>query len=348
MPRGPRLDAPGLLHHVWARGIDRRKIFLSDTDRLDFLSRLEKACLQDGVLIYAWCLMDNHFHLEMRSGEKPLGTVMKRVLTGYAMGFNRRNVRSGHLFENRYKSTVVDDEQYFLSLTRYIHLNPVRGGTVRSVAELARYRWTGHSVLMGYHRADWQDVDEVLSRFGNRVGPARRGLTAFMKTMEAGEDVSIFERNSANGGRRMAAERRRRAKKTEVELDGRIVGEGRFAMQVVKRIGGEQEKGRSSRFKNAKQRGERFHQLTETVCDRFGVSMEEFYRGGKRRAVSRARQALSYLSMTRFGMSAAEVGRAIGVSGQGVLKAAGRGQVVLRDMKLSEEELTGRAKGGGK
>ena len=346
MPRGPRSDAPGLLHHVWARGIERRKIFLSDEDRLDFLGRLGKACGEDGVLIYAWCLMDNHFHLQIRSGEKPLGVVMRRLLTGYAMGFNRRNARSGHLFQNRYKSTVVDDERYFLSLMRYIHLNPLRAGLVASVSALERYRWSGYSVLMGYRGLDWQDTDEVLSRFGKRVGPARRELSAFMGLKEAREEVAVFERlgvarNEKKEGKGRKTERGRGTGAPEGSRDGRIVGEGKFVRLVVEKARGDFGNRPLMRIEGAKQRGERFDRLVDAICDRFDVSKEELYGGNKRRAVSRARQVLSYVSTRCFGMSAAEVGRAIGVSGQGILKAAGQGRTVLGDMKLREEELTG-------
>ena len=134
MPRGSRIDAPGVLQHVMVRGIDRRRIFLNDGDREEFLSRLEGACERTGARLYAWCLMSNHLHLAMRTGE--LAKTMRSVLTGYAMYFNRRNRRHGHLFQNRYKSIIVDDEQYFAALARYIHLNPVRVRLVESVDAL--------------------------------------------------------------------------------------------------------------------------------------------------------------------------------------------------------------------
>ena len=139
MPRTARLDASGILHHVRARGIERRKIFLNDFDREDFIRRLEAACADGAATIYAWCLMPNHFHLAIRTGSQPLARTMRRMLTGYATSFNRRNNRAGHLFQNRYKSTVVDDERYFLGLVRYIHLNPIRARIVEELDGLKLY-----------------------------------------------------------------------------------------------------------------------------------------------------------------------------------------------------------------
>src|SRR4030042_1544158 len=147
MPRGPRLDAPGVLHHVMVRGIDRAAIFKGDADREDFLSRLDELCANGAAAVYAWCLMDNHLHLAIRAGGRPLATTMRRLLTGYAMGFNRRHGRVGHLFQNRYKSVVVEEERYFLALVRYIHRNPLRAELVASVEALAAYPWSGPAAL---------------------------------------------------------------------------------------------------------------------------------------------------------------------------------------------------------
>jgi putative transposase len=148
MPRGPRLDAPGILHHVMVRGIERTAIFVDDRDREDFLSRLEKVCADGAAVVYAWGLMDNHLHLAIHAGDRPLATTMRRLLTGYVVSFNRRHGRAGHLFQNRYKSVVVEEERYFLALVRYIHRNPLRAGLVASVDELAAYPWSGHAALV--------------------------------------------------------------------------------------------------------------------------------------------------------------------------------------------------------
>ena len=106
---------------------------------------------------------------------------MQRVLGGYAREFNRRHHRHGHLFQNRFKSVVVEADAYLLELVRYIHLNPVRAGLLADVAALDRYPWTGHARLMGVVDDGWQAVDSVLSLFGPRIGEARRAYRSFVE-----------------------------------------------------------------------------------------------------------------------------------------------------------------------
>jgi len=152
MPRQPRLDVPGLLQHVMARGIERREIFKDDKDRKSFLDRLSTILEETQTQCYAWALIPNHFHLLLRTGLTPLSKVMRRLMTGYAVTFNRRHKRSGHLFQNRYKSIVCEDDPYLLELIRYIYLNPLRASLVKDFKELDKYPWTGHSYILGKKR----------------------------------------------------------------------------------------------------------------------------------------------------------------------------------------------------
>jgi putative transposase len=149
MPRQARLDAPGALQHVMARGIERRKIFLDDKDRTSFLERLALILEETQTQCYAWALIPNHFHILLRIGTTPLSTVMRRLMTGYAVTFNIRHRRSGHLFQNRYKSVVCQEDTYLLELTRYIHLNPLRARLVEDLKSLDKYQWAGHSAILG-------------------------------------------------------------------------------------------------------------------------------------------------------------------------------------------------------
>jgi len=169
MPRSARLDAPGVMHHVIGRGIERRKIFLDDQDRVDFLSRLA-ALAQDGSMdLYAWSLLPHHFHLLCKTQRSPLASSRRRLLTGYVVKLNRRHGRHGHLFQNRYKSILCQEEAYLQGLVRYIHLNLLRAGLVGNLEELNRSPWSGHSALMGITQREWQDTAYVLSCFGRRT-----------------------------------------------------------------------------------------------------------------------------------------------------------------------------------
>jgi putative transposase len=128
MPQVPGLDAQGTLRHVIICGIEKGSIVRDDTDRKSFLDRMGLQALGSGTFIYAWSLMTNHAHIFLKSGTDGISTFMRGLLTGYAQYFNCRHRRLGHLFQNRYKSIICEEEAYFEKLVAYIHLNPLRAG----------------------------------------------------------------------------------------------------------------------------------------------------------------------------------------------------------------------------
>ena len=146
MPRQARIDAPGALHHIIARGIERRKIFYDEKDRDDFLQRLGEIETQSKTRCYAWALIPNHFHLLLKTGDTPIATLMRCLLSGYAGRFNRRHRRSGHLFQNRYKSILCQEDVYLKELVRYIHFNPLRAEIVKTLGRTQKlihiFYWT--------------------------------------------------------------------------------------------------------------------------------------------------------------------------------------------------------------
>jgi putative transposase len=156
MPRLARFDASGVLHHVMGRGIERKEIFFSDADRSDFLDRLAGLVEEGALDVYAWVLMPNQFHLLCKTRNRPLPSSMRKILTGYVVNLNRRHCRYGHLFQNRYKSIVCQEDRYLKELVRYIHLNLLRAGLVKDMAELSRNPWSGDSALMGKIKREWQ------------------------------------------------------------------------------------------------------------------------------------------------------------------------------------------------
>lgn len=176
MPRAARLDAPGVLHHVMARGIERRLLFRDDHDRDDFVARLAGLVAERAFVVYAWALLPNHFHLLVRIEQRPLARAMRSLLTGYAGAFNRRHRRSGHLFQNRYKSIVCEEDPYLLELVRYLQLNPLRAKVVPSLRALARYPYSGHAALLDTWPRAWQETEAVLRRFSPQGGGKGSGL----------------------------------------------------------------------------------------------------------------------------------------------------------------------------
>jgi len=162
------------------RGIERRPIFRDTKDRADFLARLAALADAGALVVYAWALLPNHAHLLVRTGQRPLARSMRSLLTGYAGTFNRRHHRVGHLFQNRYKSVVVEEGAYLVELVRYLHLNPLRAGILRDLRALDRYPWTGHAALCGRAEYAWQATGEILAQFGRDRRRARAAYRAFV------------------------------------------------------------------------------------------------------------------------------------------------------------------------
>jgi REP element-mobilizing transposase RayT len=167
---------------IWmVRGIERGLIVIDDEDRHSFIKLLGKAAVATGTTIYAWALMSNHAHILLKSGNAGLSKFMRKFLTGYATQFNGRHHRRGHLFQNRYKSIVCEEDTYFLKLVSYIHLNLLRTSLVKSLEELDHYPWSGHALILKHLDHDWQDRDYVLQYFGDREGLAKQAYREFMR-----------------------------------------------------------------------------------------------------------------------------------------------------------------------
>lgn len=172
MPRGPRIDFPGAMHHVYARGIEKRNIFIDDSDRIFFLEKVGANLSRWGIQCLAWALMPNHFHLLLRSTEGLLPSFMRCLLTVYSKYFNEKHGRVGHFFQNRYNSPIVGKPAYFREVVRYIHLNPLRSGIVPSVGDLEDYLWTGHRKIVAGGYPGWQETDFLRKEFGGEsAGP---------------------------------------------------------------------------------------------------------------------------------------------------------------------------------
>jgi len=125
------------------RGIEKRDIVDDDKDRLDSVFRMGELAVKTKTSINAWALMNNHAHILLRSREIGLSMFMRRLLSGYASSYNRRHRRYGHLFQNRYKSIICQENLYFMELVRLSHLNPLRAGTADSLIKLDHYKGVG-------------------------------------------------------------------------------------------------------------------------------------------------------------------------------------------------------------
>ena len=126
MPRTQRVRSNSGYYHIMLRGNERKNIFLSDEDKLRFMETVYEKKQEARFYLHSFCLMDNHIHLMLSEGLEDISSVMKRVTVSYVYYFNKKHKRVGHLFQDRFKSEVVDEDSYALSLARYIHQNPVK------------------------------------------------------------------------------------------------------------------------------------------------------------------------------------------------------------------------------
>jgi REP element-mobilizing transposase RayT len=185
MARPPRLDAPGVTHHVWSRAVEGRPIFVerSDGDRL--VGRLDALCEALRSRCFAWTLMSNHLHLVIRTDEGCLSRFMHRMKTAFAGGYNKQRSRQGHVFQSRFGSRVVRDEGDLVNLIRYVHKNPLQAGLVADLEGLSHYRWCGHAALVGRRPAfAFEAVDDALACFASDRTLARLAYQAQLERDE--------------------------------------------------------------------------------------------------------------------------------------------------------------------
>jgi REP element-mobilizing transposase RayT len=178
MARPTRIEFPGALYHVTARGNERKAIFRDDADRSKYLERLAHYRDSLGFKLLAYCLMDNHVHLAIESGKVPLSRIMARLQSSYTQYFNRRHRRVGHLFQGRYKSLLVERDRYALGLLRYIHENPVKAAVTKRPAD---YRWSSDRYYRTGAGPAWLDVDRLLSMLGRSRAEAIRGYRRLLR-----------------------------------------------------------------------------------------------------------------------------------------------------------------------
>jgi putative transposase len=334
MPRKARIDAPGALHHVIVRGINKRIIFKDNLDRDDFLGRLGGLVSETETKCFAWALMPNHVHLLLRTGWVPVAKLMQRLLTGYAVRFNRRHRRHGHLYQNRYKSILCEADAYLKELVRYIHLNPLRADLVADLKELNSHPYTGHSALMGHSAPIWQSTDAVLRLFGNSTSKARHHYFDFVS-----KGISEGRRPDLTGGGLVRsvggwqALKKLRRSGSRVKGDERILGGTEFVEQILNHAGEDFD----LKYRIHLARPD-LPELIEKTADFFNIAVRDLETAGKNSALSRARAALCHLAVKKFMYRCVDVSRALHLSQSTVSKAIGRWSQ-MKDRAAIEERL---------
>ena len=328
MPRTARLDTPGLLHHIMIRGIERRRIFNDDKDRENIIERLSILLPETKTQCYAWSFLSNHAHFLFRSGPHGIAVLMRRLLTGYAVSYNKRHRRHGQLFQNRYKSVICQEDRYFQELVRYIHLNPLRAKIVTDLKELDRYSYCGHSALMGKKKRQWQDIEYVLGFFGKRIGKARKEYRSYVE-----KGIPMGRRPELVGGGLIRSlggwdevKKMRLAGQDRIKSDQRILGESDFVMDVLSEANEN-----FSRKYRLKSRGINFEKVAERVSLLFDLEKDYITGRGRQRNRVRARDLLCYWCAIELRIPMADLSKRLDMTLAAVSYAVKRGEKIAKE-----------------
>ena len=330
MPRKSRIDAPGALHHIIFRGLERRKIFRDNKDRDNFLDRLGRVLQETGTTCYAWALIPNHAHLLLKTGNAPTSKVMQRVLTGHATYFNRRHRRHGKLLQNRYKSILCQQDVYLLELIRYIHLNPVRSGVIKDFQGLDAYKYTGHSAIMGKRAREWQDVSYVLRLFSKTLSQARRHYRKFIeKGIEQGHRPDLTGGGLIRSLGGWSAVKMQRGSAERIKSDERILGDGDFVEAILHQAQEHLE--------------ERYGLIAagmdiQAVANRVGgvlnVDSGMVWKKGKRPDIVKARSLFCYWAVRDLGITNRALAGQLRLTQPAVSISVRRGEKIAEDLKV--------------
>lgn len=274
MPRPLRVEIPGGIYHVVARGNERKAIFRDDEDRESYLGLLAGCSERLRFRLIAYCLMDNHVHVALERGRIALSELMRTLQSAYAQKFNRRHRRVGHLFQGRYKAFLVQDETHLMTPVRYIHMNPVVAGIVGSPGA---YRWSSDRYYRRQAGPAWLAVDLVLNRLASDPASARLAYGRIMASREEQtyEDLPTYR--------------------------GAIRGDRRFAGSV---LGASGEKPLMPRWTA--------ESVARSIAIAEGLSLSGLRKSGKLRNDSRARSIAAYLGKREAGISTAAMARCLG------------------------------------
>lgn len=190
MPRTARAISDNGIYHIMLRGINRQTIFEDDKDIERLIETVKRYKSISKYELYAYCIMSNHVHFLIKENEEPVPTSIKRISSSYVFWYNKKYERCGHLFQERFKSEVIENDDYFLTVLRYIHQNPMKAGIVKDISE---YKWSSYNEYIG--KTNIVDIDFVLEMFSSNKGSA---LTLFCEFNNQHNDDMCMENNEKN------------------------------------------------------------------------------------------------------------------------------------------------------
>lgn len=302
MARQLRIEYEGALYHVTSRGNQREKIFWDDKDREELKKILERTKERYDYILHAYIFMDNHYHLLIETPHANIKQLMQNINTSYTVYINRRHGRVGHLFQGRYKAFIVDKESYLLELGRYIHLNPVRAGIVKTPED---YRWSSYrDYIYGEGKEAFADTDDTLYYFSKKRSAATEKYRGFV-------NAGISEKSSLG------------------DAVGSILGDKTFREKIIKYLKGIPDKTEIPDIKKIKTR-HKVEDIVRVVTAYYGIGEDDLLK--RKKATQRQRKIALYLCKTLSGAKNSEIGRMFGITAQAVTNA-------IRDIeKIKEKE----------
>jgi len=315
MARRLRIQYSDAIYHVMARGNGRQDVVAGDSDRERLLTCLERAVKRSGWIAYAFVFLTNHLHLVLKTPRPNLARGMQLFLSSYANGWARLHRQSGHLFQGRYRTELVEDETYLWVLTRYVHLNPVRAGLV---AQPDAWRW---SSCPGYFsrraRLDWIAYEELLAAWTGEFGRTDAGAS-YRRFLQAGVNCPP-------------------AAPWAEARHGWVLGSERFLERVRERLREQPPSHRDLRREERLLHGLDLGRVIEAVCRLYGVDAGELAARGSR---SPARAALAYLAKQHTECTRAEIVPILGLSRpESVPNLSARFAALLRSDKGARQDL---------
>jgi putative transposase len=339
VPRFARIHYPGGIYHVISRCLNGEFLLKEPSERQRYLRLLEHASKRTDSLVLAWCLMSNHTHLVVRAGSDDLSRLLKPVNTGYAVWLNRRQKRHGPVFSNRYKSILIDEEEYLFQLIRYVHNNPVRAGLVKSAKDSDR---SSHRAYIGLETPpEWLNIGYVLGMFSKQP---KRGIRLFHEFVESGAEEN--RRPDLCGERlKSAARRAQKGLGDGRRISGPILGSKAFAAKVLCDIAETDAQVKPEDALKAARadaaRADALPELSDVIsltCSEIGLEPWEFEQRPRIRRSMLARRVLTWLWVRRYHGRQIDIARSLKVSSSVVSRWYG--EAVERIVEL--EEICGR------
>jgi len=304
MARKTRIEFPGALFHVFARGNHKNKIFLTLKDYqkyLDLIKQYKKCC---GFKLYAYALMPNHVHLLIETTEIPLSKIMQGLQQSYTQFFNLKYSKVGHLFQGRYKAIICQKDTYLLELVRYIHLNPIRAGVTKNLSD---YPWTSNSYYTRNIKTTLIDTDFVLQLFASNRTAARMSYKQFIKE---GMD------NKYN-------------QFCEESIDQRILGNKKFVEEILET---------KNEIKVDAIEKPNLEKILDVICSKANVLPQTAKSNVKIKEIVWIRQIFCYITRVSFGYRLGEIALFLGIDVSTISKNVRRTTDRLRkDGRLSRE-----------